>query len=180
MKPTIEHPHSEARSITGGPVYYGAMFPEYQGCYLYGDYSTGKVWAAVPEGGAEDIDRAVTAARRAFEGGPWPNLTPTERGALLRKLGDLVSANAAQLARLESTDNGKAIRDVQGAELPAIANWYYYYGGLADKIQGETIPLAPNVLNYTLREPVGVVGAIIPWNSPLWMMAFKLAPALLP
>lgn len=140
--------------------------------------ASGEVWARVPEGDAADVDRAVRAARRAFESGPWPALTASDRGALLRRLGDLVKENIESLARIESTDNGKAIRETQGVELPAIANWYYYYAGMADKIQGETIPIAPSILNYTLREPVGVVGAIIPWNSPLLMIAFKLAPAL--
>ena len=138
----------------------------------------GEVWATAPEGDAADVDRAVMAARAAFESGPWGSITPTERGHLIRRLGDLVKENIDYLAELETLDNGKAIRETGGVEMPAIANWYYYYAGLADKIQGETIPLGNSMLNYTLREPVGVVGAIVPWNSPLLMIAFKLAPAL--
>ena len=138
----------------------------------------GEVWATAPEGDAADVDRAVMAARAAFESGPWGSITPTERGHLIRRLGDLVKENIDYLAELETLDNGKAIRETGGVEMPAIANWYYYFAGLADKIQGETIPLGNSMLNYTLREPVGVVGAIVPWNSPLLMIAFKLAPAL--
>ncbi len=138
----------------------------------------GEVWATAPEGDAADVDRAVMAARTAFESGPWGNITPTERGHLIRRLGDLVKENIDYLAELETLDNGKAIRETGDVEMPAIANWYYYFAGLADKIQGETIPLGNSMLNYTLREPVGVVGAIVPWNSPLLMIAFKLAPAL--
>ena len=138
----------------------------------------GEVWATAPEGDADDVDRAVMAARAAFESGPWGSITPTERGHLIRRLGDLVKENIDYLAELETLDNGKAIRETGGVEMPAIANWYYYFAGLADKIQGETIPLGNSMLNYTLREPVGVVGAIVPWNSPLLMIAFKLAPAL--
>ena len=138
----------------------------------------GEVWATAPEGDADDVDRAVMAARAAFESGPWGSITPTEQGHLIRRLGDLVKENIDYLAELETLDNGKAIRETGGVEMPAIANWYYYFAGLADKIQGETIPLGNSMLNYTLREPVGVVGAIVPWNSPLLLIAFKLAPAL--
>lgn len=140
--------------------------------------ATGEVWAEVPEGDAEDIDRAVAAARKAFEEGPWRTMAPIERGKLIRRLGDLIAENADSLAHLETQDNGKAIRETRGVELPAIPNWYYYFAGMADKIEGETIPLGPGFFNYTVREPVGVVGAITPWNSPLLMYAFKLAPAL--
>lgn len=140
--------------------------------------ATGEVWAEVPEGDAEDIDRAVAAARKAFEHGPWRTMAPIERGKRLRRLAELIAENAAELARLETLDNGKAIRETLGVELGAIPNWYHYFGGLADKIQGETVPLGPDFLNYTVREPVGVVGAITPWNSPLLMYAMKLAPAL--
>src|SRR5262245_17895851 len=141
--------------------------------------ATGNVWAVVPEGNAEDIDRAVQAARRAFESGPWgTTMTATERGALMRKLADLVVENQDELARIETTDNGKTIRETRGVDLPFLHQWFYYYAGAADKIQGESIPLAPSVLNYTIREPIGVVGAITPWNAPLLVLAMKLAPAL--
>lgn len=140
--------------------------------------ATGEVWAEVPEGDSEDVDRAVAAARKAFEEGPWRKMAPIERGKRVRRLGELITENAAELARLETLDNGKAIRETLGVELAAIPNWYHYFGGLADKIQGETVPLGPDFLNYTVREPVGVVGAITPWNSPLLMYAMKLGPAL--
>jgi aldehyde dehydrogenase (NAD+) len=141
--------------------------------------ATGKVWAVVPEGNAEDVDRAVQAARRAFERGPWgTTMTASERGALMRKLADLVVENLDELARIETADNGKTIRETRGVDLPFLHQWFYYYAGAADKIQGETIPLAPSVLNYTIREPIGVVGAITPWNAPLLVLAMKLAPAL--
>ncbi len=140
--------------------------------------ATGNTWAIIAEGFEEDVDRAVKAARKAFESGPWPSMTPTQRGALLRKLGDLVLQNADRLARLETLDNGKAIRETAGVEMPATAQWYYYYAGLADKVEGTTIPIGNDFHVYTVREPVGVCGCIIPWNSPFLMAAFKIAPAL--
>lgn len=140
--------------------------------------ATGKTWAVVGEGFEEDIDRAVKAAHQAFESGPWPAMTPSRRGALLRKLGDLTLKNADRLARLESLDNGKAIRETAGVEMPATAQWYYYFAGLADKIEGTTIPVGGDFHVYTVREPVGVCGCIVPWNSPYLMAAFKIAPAL--
>lgn len=140
--------------------------------------ATGKAWALVAEGLEEDIDRAVRAARKAFDAGPWPRLAPHQRGKLLRRLGDLILREADRLAELESLDNGKAIRETRGVEMPAVAEWYYYFAGLADKVEGKTIPLGDAFLTYTVREPVGVCGCIIPWNSPFLMAAFKLAPAL--
>ncbi len=140
--------------------------------------ATGKTWAIVAEGFEEDIDRAVQAARNAFENGPWTTITPSQRGALLRKLGDLVLRDSDRLAQLESMENGKAIRETAGVEMPATAQWYYYFAGLADKIEGSTIPIGNDFHVYTVREPVGVCGCIIPWNSPFLMAAFKIAPAL--
>lgn len=140
--------------------------------------ATRKTWAIVAEGLEEDIDRAVQAARNAFENGPWTTVTPSQRGALLRKLGDLVLRDSDRLARLESMENGKAIRETAGVEMPATAQWYYYFAGLADKIEGSTIPIGNDFHVYTVREPVGVCGCIIPWNSPFLMAAFKIAPAL--
>lgn len=139
---------------------------------------TGEAWALVPEGTEEDVDRAVRAARRAFESKAWRSLTGMERGRLLRRLGTLVAERAEELARIETTDNGKLIRETTG-QLKAIPSWCEYYAGWADKLHGEVIPLEKaTVLNYTLREPVGVVGAIIPWNSPLLLLFWKLAPAI--
>ena len=138
----------------------------------------GEVWATAPEGDAADVDRAVMAARAAFESGPWGSITPTERGHLIHRLGDLVKENIDYLAELETLDNGKAIRETGGVEMPAIANWYYYFAGWQTRSRARLFPWATACSITTLREPVGVVGAIVPWNSPLLMIAFKLAPAL--
>jgi len=138
---------------------------------------TGAPWAQVPDGGPEDIDAAVAAARSALDG-EWGAMTGFARAALLRRLGDLVGQNAERLARLEVNDSGKLYREMFG-QLNALGGWYHYYAGLADKIEGRQIPSPnPNYLVYTRREPVGVVGAITPWNSPLLLMTWKLAPAL--
>ena len=139
---------------------------------------TGKPWALIPRGNAEDIDRAVQAARKAFTSGAWPKLTATARGALLRKLGDLITEKSKALAEIEVRDNGKLFAEMS-AQTAYMAQWYYYYGGLADKIEGQVIPIdKPDTFNYTRFEPLGVIGAIIPWNSPLLLTAWKLAPAL--
>jgi len=139
---------------------------------------TGRVWATVPEAGEEDVDRAVRAAREAFDEGPWGKMTGTQRGRLIRRFADLLAENAEDIAVVESTDNGKLLREM-GGQLKALPEWYYYFAGAADKIQGETIPSdKPNFFVYTRREPIGVVGAIVPWNSPLLLLTFKLASAL--
>jgi aldehyde dehydrogenase (NAD+) len=139
---------------------------------------TGRVWATAPEAGEEDVDRAVRAAREAFDEGPWGKMTGTERARLIRRLADLLAENAQDIAQVESTDNGKLLREM-GGQLKALPEWYYYFAGAADKIQGETIPSdKPNFFVYTRREPIGVVGAIVAWNSPLLLLTFKLAPAL--
>jgi (Z)-2-((N-methylformamido)methylene)-5-hydroxybutyrolactone dehydrogenase len=141
------------------------------------DPATDEVWAQVPEGAAADIDAAVSAARAALNG-PWRHrLTASQRGALIHKLGTLVRRDAQRLAELESRDNGKAIRDTLGEVLRA-ADWLTYFAGAADKIEGRQIPFRPDALAYTRREPVGVVGAILPWNSPISLYSWKLGPAL--
>ncbi|MDN5932614.1 MAG: aldehyde dehydrogenase family protein, partial [Pseudonocardia sp.] len=138
---------------------------------------TGRAWARVPDGGPEDVDAAVSAARAALDG-EWGAMTGFARSALLRRLGDLVGRNAERLARLEVNDSGKLYREMIG-QLNGLGGWYQYYAGLADKIEGRQIPAPnPNFLVYTRREPVGVVAAITPWNSPLLLMTWKLAPAL--
>ena len=138
---------------------------------------TGQPWAEVPRGNAEDVDKAVKAAWDAFRG-PWRSMTASARGAILRKFGDLVAENAERLAELESTDNGKLITEMRG-QLRYIPQWFYYFGGLADKIEGRVIPIdKPGVFNFTREEPLGVVAAITPWNSPLMLATWKLAPAL--
>jgi acyl-CoA reductase-like NAD-dependent aldehyde dehydrogenase len=141
--------------------------------------STGQVLAKVAEADAEDVDRAVAAARRAFESGSWPKLTPSQRGRLLWKVADLIEQHAEELAELETLDNGKPIKYSRLADVPLTADHFRYFAGWATKLEGETIPVSvPNMFTYTLREPVGVVGQIIPWNFPLQMAAWKLAPAL--
>ncbi|MQY16951.1 aldehyde dehydrogenase [Nocardia macrotermitis] len=129
-------------------------------------------------GNAADVQRAVAAARTAFENPRWRDLSQTRRGRLLRRLGDLIGENAEELARMEVLDNGKLLREMRG-QLATVPEYYYYYAGLADKIHGDVVPASDRrVLNYTLREPLGVVGAITPWNSPLTLTTSKLAPAL--
>ena len=139
---------------------------------------TGKPWALIPRCAAEDVDRAVRAAHTAFTSGEWPTLTPSRRGALLRRLGDLVSEHSQFLAEIEVRDNGKLIAEMKPVTA-YMAQWYHYYGGLADKIEGAVIPTdKPDTFNYTRYEPLGVVAAIVPWNSPLFLTTWKLAPAL--
>ncbi len=141
--------------------------------------STGQVLAKVAEGDAADIDRAVAAARGAFEHGPWTRLTPSQRGRLLWKVADLIEQHAEELAELETLDNGKPIKYSRAVDVPLTADHFRYFAGWATKLEGETIPVSiPNMFTYTLREPLGVVGQIIPWNFPLQMAAWKLAPAL--
>src|SRR6516225_1936052 len=138
---------------------------------------TGDAWALIPRGSKEDVERAVGAAKAAFCG-EWRKLTATARGALLRKLGDLIACEAERLARIETTDNGKLFAEMR-AQLNYIPQWFHYFGGLADKIEGRVIPIdKPGVFNFTREEPLGVVAAITPWNSPLLLAAWKLAPAL--
>ena len=143
----------------------------------YNPYS-GEPWAQIAQGSAEDVDRAVRAAQQAFTTGPWPQFSASQRGLLLHKLGELVARDAGKLAETEVRDNGKLIAEMQG-QLNYIPQWYYYFGGLADKIQGAVIPLdKKGFFNFTRHEPLGVVAAITPWNSPLLLTAWKLAPAL--
>jgi acyl-CoA reductase-like NAD-dependent aldehyde dehydrogenase len=143
------------------------------------DPSTGEVLARVAEGDSEDINRAVTAARKAFESGPWPKMTPSQRGRLLWKVAELIEQHADELAQLETLDNGKPIKYSKGGDVPLTADHFRYFAGWATKIEGDTIPVSiPNMFTYSLREPLGVVGQIIPWNFPLQMASWKLAPAL--
>jgi phenylacetaldehyde dehydrogenase len=146
--------------------------------------ATGEILARVAEGDAEDINRAVRAARRAFEEGPWSRLTASDRGRIIWKIGDLILDHAEELAQLESLDNGKPVAVALAADVPLAADLFHYMAGWATKIEGNTInisvPYMPgaNFHSYTLREPLGVVGQIIPWNFPLLMAAWKLGPAL--
>jgi aldehyde dehydrogenase (NAD+) len=139
--------------------------------------ATGEVIAKVAAAGPKDVDKAVKAARKALESGPWSTMDAADRGKLLLKLADLVDANAKELANLESLNCGKTIKDSKG-DMEGVANTLRYYAGWADKIEGKTVPVRGSFLSYTLRQPVGVVGQIIPWNFPLLMLAWKWGPAL--
>jgi acyl-CoA reductase-like NAD-dependent aldehyde dehydrogenase len=140
--------------------------------------TSGHPWADVAEAGAEDVDRAVRAARTAFDDERWRGLSPTRRGRLMMRLADLIAERAEEIAAIEVVDNGKLYKEML-AQLRVIPEWLYYFGGLADKVEGRVIPLdRTSVLNYTLREPLGVVGIIVPWNSPVLLTMYSLGPAL--
>ncbi|KAF5476836.1 hypothetical protein F2P56_003531 [Juglans regia] len=149
----------------------GKNFPTY-------DPRTGEVIAHVAEGDAEDINRAVAAARKAFDEGPWPKMTAYERSRILLRFADLVEKNTEELAALESWNNGKPYEQAAQAELPMLARLFRYYAGWADKIHGLTVPADGDYHVQTLHEPIGVAGQIIPWNFPLLMFAWKVGPAL--
>lgn len=148
------------------------------------DPATERVLTTVPRSGPEDVERAVAAARRAFETGPWPAMTPAERQRMLWRIAEGISARADQFAQLESIDNGKSVAVAKAVDVAWAAEIFYYYAGWATKIEGRTVPVsvpwAPGTTfhAFTLREPVGVCAQIIPWNFPLVMAAFKVAPAL--
>ena len=139
---------------------------------------TGEVWARIARGTAEDADRAINAAKAAFQSGVWADMRPTQRGKLLVKLAEIIERESDRLGALEVRDNGKLIAEM-GAQTKYLAEWYRYYGGLADKIEGAVLPAdRPGILNFTRYEPLGVVGMITAWNSPLLLLAWKFAPAL--
>jgi len=140
--------------------------------------ATGEVLARVAEGDGEDVERAVRAARRAFDDGGWPQSKPAERTRILLRIADLIEQHADEIAQLETLDNGKSINESRNVDVPAAAGTFRYYAGWVDKVYGQTIPSDPSFFNFTLREPVGVCGQIIPWNFPLLMAAWKLGPAL--
>src|SRR5579884_658277 len=139
--------------------------------------ATGEVIARVAHAGPEDVDRAVRAAREAFDEGPWPATPPTKRARVLLKAANLIRERRDELAELETRNSGKTISDSRG-EVMGAANCFDYYAGAAPLVYGETIPVSPPGLDFTLREPVGVAVQIIPWNFPIVMAAWKLAPAL--
>ena len=150
----------------------GKTFPVY-------NPATGEIMAQVAEGDKEDIERAVRAARKAFDVGPWRKMTPSQRGRCMYKLADLLEQHGEEFAQLESLDNGKPITIARVADIPLAVVMFRYMAGWATKIEGNTIPIsAGNYFAYTLREPIGVVGQIIPWNFPLLMAAWKLGQAL--
>ncbi|GGK01509.1 aldehyde dehydrogenase [Pseudomonas matsuisoli] len=142
------------------------------------DPALAQPWAVLPDAGEADVERAVTAAQRAFDNPSWRGLSATARGKLLRRLGDLIAENKEALAQLESRDNGKLIRETRG-QVGYLPEFFHYTAGLADKLEGGTLPLdKPDMFAYTVHEPLGVVAGIIPWNSPLYLTAIKVAPAL--
>jgi len=140
--------------------------------------ATGEPLAEIAEADERDADAAVRAARRAFESGPWAAMSASDRGRLLWKLGDLIDRYADELGLLETLDNGKPIFESRQIDVPMVADVFRYYAGWATKIHGETVPVKGPFLHYTLREPLGVVAAIVPWNFPLLLASWKVAPAL--
>ena len=140
--------------------------------------TTGKVWAMIPEATAEDVDRAVQAADRAFNHGPWPTMTPTQRGHCLRKLADLLAEKSEDLGTVETIDTGKLLKETRW-QAKYIAEFFHFFAGCADKIHGETLPIdKPDMFVFTRREPLGVIAAVVPWNSQLFLSAVKIGPAL--
>ena len=140
--------------------------------------ATGETLAAIAEGDERDAATAVEAAHTAFHSGPWPEMSASERGRLLWKIGDLIDKYNEEFGTLETLDNGKPIFESRQVDMPMVAEVFRYYAGWATKIHGETVPVKGPFLNYTLREPLGVVAAIVPWNFPLLLASWKVAPAL--
>lgn len=140
--------------------------------------TTGKIWSRVPEATETDVNRAVETAHHAFTKGPWSKMTPTERGKCLRKLGDLLAGQSEELGRTESIDTGKMLKETRW-QAKYIAEFFHFFAGCADKVSGETLPIdKPDMFVFTKREPLGVVAAVVPWNSQLFLVAVKLGPAL--
>jgi acyl-CoA reductase-like NAD-dependent aldehyde dehydrogenase len=166
-------------TVTRHPMLIGGAWVEAAGGEWFESFDPfiGRPWALVPRSGAADVEAAVNAAKTALHG-PWRKMTATARGHILRQLGDLIAAEADRLAEIETRDNGKLINEMR-VQLRYIPQWFHYFGGLADKLEGRVIPIdKPGVFNYTRLEPMGVVAAITPWNSPLMLATWKLAPAL--
>ena len=140
--------------------------------------NTGKPWALIPEASASDVNKAVEAAYKAFSEGEWSKITPTQRGKYLRKLGDLLANKSEELGKIESIDTGKLLKETKW-QAKYIAEYFHYYAGLADKIEGATLPIdKPDMYAFNVREPLGVIAAIVPWNSQLFLVAVKIGPAL--
>ena len=140
--------------------------------------TTGKPWAVIPEASANDVNQAVTSAYNAFNEGEWSKITPTQRGKYLRKLGELLADKSEELGKIESIDTGKLLKETRW-QAKYIAEYFHYYAGLADKIEGATLPIdKPDMYAFNVREPLGVVAAIVPWNSQLFLVAVKIGPAL--
>lgn len=164
--PRLDHWIGGARRAPASGAYLPSIEPAF-----------GKAWAEIPEGDADDVDAAVAAAKAAFEGG-WRDAPAMQRAALLRRAAELVRENADELAEIECRDNGKPLAEAKGGDLPAVAEMLLYWAGAADKLHGETVQISPASFNYTIHEPIGVVGLIVPWNSPLAILAAKTGAAL--
>ena len=140
--------------------------------------ATGEALCTVPDGTAEDVDRAVRCARQSFEDGRWREMPPSRKEQVLWRIGELIREHEDELSLLESLENGKTVREAHGADVQPSYDALFYYAGWVRKMFGETIPVDGPFLNYTLREPVGVAGLIVPWNYPLLLACWKVAPAL--
>lgn len=178
---TVQLLEKVERFLTGTkPLYINGEFVQSVSGKSFETYNpaTGEVLAHVYEAGPEDIDLAVKAARKAFDEGPWSKMSAAKRSRLMYKLADLMEENAAELAQLETLDNGKPIRETSNADIPLSIEHMRYYAGWSTKIVGQTIPVSGPFFNYTRHEAVGVVGQIIPWNFPLMMAMWKLGAAL--
>ncbi|HNP60887.1 MAG TPA: aldehyde dehydrogenase family protein [Nitrospirales bacterium] len=188
MATSTEQLHPDVQSFVSHPrkMLINGQWADAQSGKTFSTFNpaTGEVIAEVAEGDKPDIDLAVRAARNAFEQGPWRKMTPSDRGKLLWRLGDLLESNLEEFAQLESLDNGKPLTIARAADVPLAVDLFRYMAGWSTKIEGNSIPISvpympgSQFLAYTLREPVGVVGQIIPWNFPLLMAAWKLGPAL--
>jgi aldehyde dehydrogenase (NAD+) len=178
--PTLAKPRSvKVPTVKDQPLFINGRFVDSsnQKTFATINPATGETICQVAEASAQDVDSAVKAARKALESGPWKTMDAADRGKLMFKLADLVEENAEELAILESLNSGKTLTDARG-DVQGVLNTLRYYAGWADKIEGRTVPVRGNFLSYTLRQPVGVVGQIIPWNFPLLMLAWKWGPAL--
>jgi acyl-CoA reductase-like NAD-dependent aldehyde dehydrogenase len=166
--------------VKPGQIFVGGRFAPSISGRTFDTYNpaSGTVLARVAEADAADVDAAVRAARQAFESGPWPKMTAAERGRILWRAADVILKRREEISELETLDSGKPISDNLKVDVPMAADCFQYFAGWATKIEGRTVPVSGPYLNYTLREPVGVVGAIIPWNFPFLMAAWKAAPAL--
>src|SRR5258708_5943383 len=168
-------------TVTGAPALLfigGSRVPAADGAtFDTFDPSTNELIGTVAKAGLEDVDRAVVVARTSFDDGPWRRATSAERGRVLYRAAALIRERSEALAELETRNNGMPLRDAR-ADVATVANSFDYYAGATTRLFGQTIPISPRILDYTVREPVGVVAAIIPWNSPLIMASRKLAPAL--
>jgi acyl-CoA reductase-like NAD-dependent aldehyde dehydrogenase len=169
---------TQGEQLQAIPMRIGSEWRQGQATFDSIDPYTGESWARLSEATERDVDDAVKSAREAFDGGEWSRLSGRERGRLLRQLGEEIELSADQLALDETRDNGKVLREM-GGQIHALPAWYEYYAGLADKIDGRVVDTGrPDYLGLVTREPVGVVAAVVPWNSPLLLLTWKLAPAL--